>query len=175
MEITPFNQPPPKLGNQFDDDRVLRSYLQRVLPTDVHADVLELLRELGELAGGELYRMQLADRRNEPVLTQWDAWGNRIDRIEVSPLWRGAERLAAEFGLVAAAYEGRYGRFDRIVQFALTYLFHPSSDVYTCPAGHDRRGGPYPADIGQPDPDRRSGSPFDFTRPGAPSGPAASG
>ena len=133
MEITPFIQPPPKLGNQFDDDRVLRSYLKRVLPTDVHADVLEPLRELGELAGGELYQMQLADRRNVPVLTHWDAWGNRIDRIEVSPLWRRAERLAAEFGLVAAAYEGRYGRFDRIVQFASAYLFHPSTDVYTCP------------------------------------------
>ena len=133
MDITPFNQPPPTLGNQFDDDRVLCSYLKRVLPPDVHADVLELLREMGELAGGELYRMQLADRPNEPVLTQWDAWGNRIDRIEVSPLWRKAERLAAEFGIVATAYEGRYGRFDRIVQFALAYLFHPSSDVYTCP------------------------------------------
>ncbi len=133
MDITPFNQPPPTLGNQFDDDRVLHSYLKRVLPPDVHIEALEPLRELGELAGGDLYQMQLADRDNEPVLTQWDAWGNRIDRIAVSPLWRKAERLAAEFGLVAAAYEGRHGRFDRIVQFALTYLFHPSSDVYTCP------------------------------------------
>ena len=133
MDITPFNQPPPVLGNQFDDDRVLRSYLQRVLPPDVYKEAQEPLRTLGEMAGGELYQMQLADRRNEPVLTQWDAWGNRIDHIEVSPLWRKAERLAAEFGLVAAAYEGRHGRFDRIVQFALTYLFHPSSDVYTCP------------------------------------------
>ena len=133
MEIAPFNQPPPVLGNQFDDDRVLRSYLRRILPPDVHKAAREALRELGELAGGELYRMQLADRCNEPVLTQWDAWGNRIDRIEVTPLWRKAERLAAEFGIVAAAYEGRYGRFDRIVQFALAYLFHPSTDVYSCP------------------------------------------
>jgi acyl-CoA dehydrogenase len=133
MEITPFNQPPPTLGNQFDDDRVLRSYLQRVLPPDVHAEAIEPLRALGELAGGELYQMQLADRRNEPVLTQWDAWGNRIDRIEVSPLWQKAERLAAETGIVATAYEGSYGRFDRVVQFALAYLFHPSTDVYTCP------------------------------------------
>ena len=29
------------------------------------------LREMGALAGGELYRMQLADRLNEPVLTQF--------------------------------------------------------------------------------------------------------
>src|SRR5256885_10869473 len=45
-----------------------------------------------------LFRSQLADRLNEPRLTQWDAWGNRIDQIEVTPLWRVAERLAAEHG-----------------------------------------------------------------------------
>lgn len=129
----PFNQPAPALGNQYDDDRVLRSYLGRVLPPDVRAEVEPALRELGELAGGELYRLQLADRRNEPVLTQWDAWGERVDRIEVSPLWRVAERVAAERGIVAAAYEGAYGRFARPYQFALAYLFHPSTDVYTCP------------------------------------------
>jgi alkylation response protein AidB-like acyl-CoA dehydrogenase len=88
---------------------------------------------MGELAGGELYAMQLADRLNEPVLTQWDAWGERIDRVEVTPLWRRAEGLAAQHGLVAAAYEGAYGRFSRPYQFALAYLFHPSTDVYTCP------------------------------------------
>ncbi|MFQ5419756.1 MAG: acyl-CoA dehydrogenase family protein, partial [Anaerolineae bacterium] len=32
-----------------------------------------------------------------------------------------------------AAYEKEYGRFARTYQFALAYLFHPSSDVYTCP------------------------------------------
>ncbi len=133
MDIQPFNQPPPQLGNQYDDDRVLKSYLKRVLPPEVLAEIEPSLREMGALAGGELYQMQLADRLNEPTLTQWDAWGNRIDHIEVTPLWKRAERLAAEFGLVAAGYEGTYGRFSRIHQFALAYLFHPSSDVYTCP------------------------------------------
>src|SRR6266511_852113 len=131
--MTPFYQPAPTLGNPYDDDRVLRSYLKRMLPPDVHAEVEPALRKLGELAGGQLYQMQLADRLNEPVLTQWDAWGQRIDRIEVSPLWRAAERLAAEQGIVAAAYERTYGRLSRPYQFALAYLFHPSTDVYTCP------------------------------------------
>ncbi|MCA9897233.1 MAG: acyl-CoA dehydrogenase family protein [Anaerolineales bacterium] len=133
MQIQPFNQTPPTLGNQFTDDRVLRSYLRRILPPEVLAEVELSLKEMGRLAGGELYQMQLADRLNDPVLTQWDPWGNRIDQIEVSPLWQMAERLAAEFGVVAAAYEGKYGRFDRTYQFALVYLFHPSTDVYTCP------------------------------------------
>jgi alkylation response protein AidB-like acyl-CoA dehydrogenase len=133
MKVQPFNQPAPRLGNQYDEDRVLRSYLARVLPADVAEQVTPALREMGELSGGELYTLQLQDRLNEPVLTQWDAWGERIDRIEVSPLWKRAERLAAEAGVVATAYEGAFGRFSRPVQFALAYLFHPSTDVYTCP------------------------------------------
>jgi alkylation response protein AidB-like acyl-CoA dehydrogenase len=48
-------------------------------------------------------------------------------------VWQRAERLAAEFGVVAAAYERAYGRFSRPYQFAMAYLFHPSTDVYTCP------------------------------------------
>jgi alkylation response protein AidB-like acyl-CoA dehydrogenase len=129
----PFNQPPPTLGNQYKDDRVLRSYLARVLPVETYGEIEPSLLEMGRLAGDDLYRMQLADRLNEPVLTQWDAWGNRIDRIDLTPLWRVAERLAAEHGVVATAYEGRHGRFSRVHQCALAYLFTPSTDIYSCP------------------------------------------
>jgi acyl-CoA dehydrogenase len=128
-----FTQPPPELGNQYTDDRVLRSYLKRALPAEALAQVEAELRELGEIAGGELYRLQLADRPNEPVHTMWDAWGQRIDRIELSPLWREAERIAAERGLVATAYERAHGRHSRIHQFALVHLFTPGTDVYSCP------------------------------------------
>lgn len=128
-----FTQPPPRLGNQYDDDRVLRSILRRVLPADVHAAVETELRELGALAGGELYEQQLADRLNEPRLTRWDAWGNRIDEITLTPLWRRAERIAAERGIVATAYEQAHGAYSRIHQFALAYLFTPSTDLYSCP------------------------------------------
>ena len=128
-----FNQQPPALGNQYLDDYVLRSYLRRILPPNVLSKIESSLSEMGELAGGSLYEMQLADRLNEPVLTQWDAWGERIDRIEVSPLWRIAERVAAEHGVVATAYEGKHGRFARIHQSALAYLFTPSTDIYSCP------------------------------------------
>jgi len=128
-----FQQPAPSLGNQYVEDRVLRSFLQRALAPDALAAVTPDLERMGELAGGELYRLYLADRRNEPLLTQWDAWGERVDRIELSPLWQRAARLAAEYGLVALPYEQSYGAASRLVQFALAYLFHPSTDVYTCP------------------------------------------
>ncbi|HEU0251921.1 MAG TPA: acyl-CoA dehydrogenase family protein [Pyrinomonadaceae bacterium] len=128
-----FQQTPPSLRNQYEDDRVLRSYLKRVLPPDMLREIESSLIEMGRLAGGELYELQLADRLNEPVLTQWDAWGNRIDKIEVTPLWRWAERLAAEHGVVATAYEQKHGSLSRVHQCALAYLFTPSTDIYSCP------------------------------------------
>ena len=128
-----FQQTPPKLGNQFTDDRVLRSYLARVLPAAMLAEIEPSLTELGRLAGGELYQMQLADRLNEPAFTKWDAWGNRIDHVAVTPLWREAERVAVEFAVVATAYEQKHGALSRVHQCALAYLFTPSTDIYSCP------------------------------------------
>jgi len=128
-----FTQSPPKLGNQYRDDPLLGSWLRRTFPKDAARELEAELDGLGAVVGGELYALQLADRLNEPVLQQWEPWGNRIDTVEVSPLWREAERLTVRHGLVATAYEPQYGRFARLAQFAKVYLFHPSSDVYTCP------------------------------------------
>jgi acyl-CoA dehydrogenase len=133
MDFTPFNQPPPSLGNQYDDDRPLRSLLARLLPADARAQIDPTLRAMGALAGGELYELQLADRLNEPTLTHISPWGERIDRIEVSPLWQRCARLVPEHGVVSTAYERKHGALSRVHQFALAYLFTPSSDVYSCP------------------------------------------
>ena len=103
----------------------------RKLPWRPWSAIAPELDQLGEIAGGELYSLQLADRENEPTLVQWDAWGNRIDRIEVTPLWRrGADRGGRAWSRFPTSAHGRY---SRIHQFAAVYLFHPSSDVYTCP------------------------------------------
>lgn len=131
--LEPFNQPAPALGNQYTDDPLLRSALRRLLPREVLEAAAPSFDELGELSGGPLYRLQLADLPNEPRLVSWDPWGERVERVEVTAVWKEAERLAAEKGIVATAYEGRFGRFDRLVQIVRAYLFHPSTDVYTCP------------------------------------------
>jgi alkylation response protein AidB-like acyl-CoA dehydrogenase len=128
-----FYQEPPRLGNQFTDDALMQEYLLRQLPSPVLAAVREPLEQLGHLSGGLLYQLQLADRVSEPRLVQWDAWGHRIDAIEVTRLWHEAAVLAAQYGVVAAAYEPTFAQYARIDQFARAYLFGPSSDVYTCP------------------------------------------
>lgn len=122
-----FFQEPPRLGNQFDDDPMLVSWIARFCP-----EVAAELRTVGALSV-EYHGKQLADRGNEPVLTQWDAWGHRIDRIEVSPLWREAQGLSARIGMVAAGYERRFGAHARTHQFAIVHVLAPSLDVYSCP------------------------------------------
>ena len=129
-----FYQAPPELGNQYTDDLVLRSYLARKLPADLLKGLAPDLEDLGALVGGELYRELVATYRDEPKLVHWDAWGRRIDQIELTPHWQKVSRIAHERGMVAAGYErAKYGEHARIVQFATVHLLEPSTGVYSCP------------------------------------------
>jgi alkylation response protein AidB-like acyl-CoA dehydrogenase len=128
-----FHQDPPRLGDTYAADPLLREYLTRALPPDALREVEPELRHLGALAGGHLAELQAEDRLREPALVQWDPWGRRVDRIELTPLWREAAALAARHGLVAAAYERRHGGVSRTHQLAMVYLLEPSLDVYSCP------------------------------------------
>lgn len=132
MKLAPFNQPPPELGNQWDEDRALRTLLARHIPREHLAEMTPSLERMGGIAA-EFLPLQLRDRENEPVHTQWGAWGERIDHIELTEVWKRAELIAAEEGVVATAYERKHGRYSRLHQFALAYLFGPATDVYSCP------------------------------------------
>ncbi|HEX9049671.1 MAG TPA: acyl-CoA dehydrogenase family protein, partial [Anaeromyxobacter sp.] len=128
-----FYQDPPRLGDTYAADPLLREHLARTVPPAALAEIEPELAELGALAGGPLLELQAADRLSEPRLVQWDPWGRRVDRIELTPLWREAAVLAARHGLVAAAYERRHGAASRTHQLAMVYLLEPSLDVYSCP------------------------------------------
>jgi alkylation response protein AidB-like acyl-CoA dehydrogenase len=128
-----FYQSPPELGNQYVADDVLRRYLRNTLPPDVLSKIEPELNDVGELAGGDLYRQSIEQRRDEPRLDQWDAWGHRVDRIELSPLWKRAARITAEKGIVATAYERKNGAHSRVHQFSLLYLIDSAWHVYSCP------------------------------------------
>ena len=54
-----FFQEPPRLGNQFDDDPLLVSWIARFCP-----EIADELRVIGDLSV-ECYAKQLADRGNE--------------------------------------------------------------------------------------------------------------
>ncbi len=129
---SPFFQAPPLLGDVYATDRLLRGYVKRVIPDDARRVIEPELAEMGAISQ-RLYQKRVSDYRAEPKLVQWDPWGQRVDTIELTPLWQDARRVAAERGVVGTAYERRNGRFSRLHQFALVYLFDQGTAVYTCP------------------------------------------
>ena len=131
--LTDFFQDPPRLGNQYLADRVLRAHLRRALPAEVRDDVEPGLRALGERAATDLLALGDAAEASPPRHVPYDAWGRRVDRVETSEAWRALDRVAAEEGIVATAYERAHGALSRLHQFARLHLFHPSSATYSCP------------------------------------------
>ena len=127
-----FFQAPATLDNTYLSDPLVREYVARRIPTAQLADFETECTELGNLAI-ELHQQFLSELDQEPILTRWDPWGHRIDHVEVTPLWKRAQKISARFGLVAAGYEPEYKEAARIRQFVLNYLVHASTDVYSCP------------------------------------------
>jgi alkylation response protein AidB-like acyl-CoA dehydrogenase len=128
-----FFQEGPRLGNQYDEDGVLRAYLRRKLPAPVLSEVEPDLRKMGERAAGDLYELASRAEAQPPRHVPYDAWGRRIDDIEVSDAWRELDRVAAREGLIAIGYERKQGEWSRTYQLAKLFLFHPSSAIYSCP------------------------------------------
>ena len=128
-----FLQDPPRIGNQWREDRALRRLFERRLPREVLGEIEPGLAEMGELAVGELLALSHQSRASDPEWIPFDAWGRHVDEIRVNAAWRRCREVAAESGLIATGYERAHGAHSRMHQFALVYLFAPSSQVYTCP------------------------------------------
>ncbi|MFL5612800.1 MAG: acyl-CoA dehydrogenase family protein [Gemmatimonadaceae bacterium] len=128
-----FYQEPPRLTNQYDADPLLAAYLRWRLPEEVRRETEPALRRIGGLAATEWLALDTAAEAQPPRHIPYDAWGRRVDRIDVSDAWRALDRIAAEEGLVAIGYERRHGPLSRIDQFARLYLYAPSSATYSCP------------------------------------------
>lgn len=128
-----FYQDAPRIGNQYDGDVFLRSYLRWQLPGSMLDEIEPGLRHLGEQAATTLLDRADAAEAQPPRHVPYDAWGRRVDRIIVSDAWRELERISAREGIVATAYERTHGARSRVHQMARLYLFHPSSATYSCP------------------------------------------
>jgi hypothetical protein len=79
--MSDFYQAPPQLGNQFDEDRLLREWLSRKLPCEVFKDIEPDLRRLGERAVTEIARLGSEAEASPPRHVPYDPWGRRIDYI----------------------------------------------------------------------------------------------
>lgn len=128
-----FTQSPPELANPYLTDRVLQSVMRRSLPHALFEHFHEEAFELGQIIADELYPQQLAERLIEPRHIPFDAWGRRVDHIELTPLWQRMPALTARFGLVWHGYDQTKGAHARLFQFGLVYLATVATDFYACP------------------------------------------
>ncbi|MCW8397989.1 acyl-CoA dehydrogenase family protein [Legionella sp. PATHC038] len=131
--MSDFFQTPPRLGNQYDEDRVLKTYLEWKLPPSMLTEIQPELHHLGQRVIEDIYQFGQEAEAYPPRHIPYDPWGKRIDHIEVSQAWKELDRISAEEKLIAIGYERQHGALSRIHQFAKLYLFHPSSAIYTCP------------------------------------------
>lgn len=125
-----FLQDAPRLAHPFRDDRVLDAWLGHVLPVDRLAACAPDLDALGDYAI-DAYERRQQTPRTEPVLTQWDAWGARVDRIALTPTWEDGPHLTTRHAVLASGHGD--SPWSRVEQFARVYLYHPASEFYCCP------------------------------------------
>ena len=127
-----FIQEGPQLAHPLHHDRVLRTWLQQNLDDAARAALLPDLQALADYALQAYARRQNMPR-HEPMLTQWDAWGRRVDRIALTPTWDEGAALTAAHGLLWAGHVADARGLQRATQFARVYLYHVASEFYTCP------------------------------------------
>jgi len=125
-----FLQDPPQLAHPYRDDALLRATLHRALPPARLAAMEADLQALGDYAVMEWNRACRSTRR-KPVLTQWDAWGNRVDRIELTDAWQEGPHITTKHAVLASGHEAH--EHARLEEFARVYLYHVASEFYSCP------------------------------------------
>jgi putative acyl-CoA dehydrogenase len=128
-----FYQTAPTLGNQYTDDPALREYLAWKLPPSMLSSIEPSLTRLGARAVLDVLAAGNDAEAHPPRHVPYDAWGRRVDHIEVADGWHALDRIAAEEGLVSIGYQRDNGAWSRLDQFARLYLYAPSSATYSCP------------------------------------------
>ena len=125
-----FLQTAPQLVHPYRNARTLLALLDRVIPAPRRPALDADLDALGDYAQLAWERARRSTPRT-PVLTRWDAWGQRVDRIELTAAWQEGPGLTTRHAILAAGHEPH--EHARLEQFARVYLYHLASEFYTCP------------------------------------------
>lgn len=128
-----FFQEPPRHSNRWLTDRAFRRTLERLLGPDVSAETSEDFHNLAELAAGPFLELSARAESNPPRLVTYGPWGDRVDRLEVDPSWLELVAAGQRAGVVATAYEGKYGALSRVVQAGLLHLYLSTTATADCP------------------------------------------
>jgi putative acyl-CoA dehydrogenase len=128
-----FFQQGPVLGNPFAADPLLQAFLRWRMPPDLQEALAPGLLRFGQRMVDEVQALGQQAESHPPRHIPFDAWGARIDQIEVSGAWKRLQDIAAQEGLISLAYERKSGAFSRLDQFSRLYMFHPDAAWFTGP------------------------------------------
>lgn len=131
--MDPFLQEPPRRPHRFTGDRPLRQALERLLPAEVFEEASPELSEMSRRASEEFPPLADWAETHPPRHVPYDAWGRRVDRIEVDEAWLRLVEIGQEKGVVATPFEDRFGEHGRVVQYGLLLLYSPSTATADCP------------------------------------------
>ena len=81
----------------------------------VYSEIETDLEQFGDKVATNIYELGLQCEREPPQLQQYDAWGNRIDKIITSSAWKKMHDISAEEGLIAIPYECRFGEYRYVI------------------------------------------------------------
>ncbi|KAF8935189.1 hypothetical protein BGZ58_005182 [Dissophora ornata] len=100
-----------------------------------HAHVTVFIDSYASRSSADVEGVVLTTRMEEdqPRLRQYDSWCRRVDELIVTEAWTKQKEIAAREGVVAIAYERKYGQYSRIYQMAKLMLWTSGSGLYSCP------------------------------------------
>ncbi|KAJ5934058.1 hypothetical protein N7466_003605 [Penicillium verhagenii] len=130
-----ITQPAP-LQNTYTSDSSIQRSLKWYVPSALLNSVEPHFIQLGAEAVSEKVREWTADaERNQPYVKSHNVWGKRYDydRLITTEGWKQLGHWGARHRVVSAGYDPALGSHRRTVQYALNYLYAPSSGLYSCP------------------------------------------
>ncbi|KAL2811715.1 hypothetical protein BJX63DRAFT_273538 [Aspergillus granulosus] len=126
----------PPLPNTYTSDPSLRRVLGWYLAPGYLRTLDTHLTTLGAEAISPQIKEWSADaERNQPYVKGYNVWGEQYgaDRLVTSEGWKKLTAWGARNGVVALGYEDTYGDQRRVAQYAVNYIYAPSSGMASCP------------------------------------------
>ncbi|SPO19764.1 uncharacterized protein UTRI_00156_B [Ustilago trichophora] len=141
-----------RVASPWSSDPALRLTILRLLssgnsalsPTEIKR-LFGSLSTFGDKVAGEYADLAstLDGPQHEPTLIQYDAWGQRIDKLATGEGWKRIKGVCAVEAIVAESYprcEAKYGggreklgQHARLFAFTRSVMFSPVSKVTLCP------------------------------------------
>ena len=141
-----------RVASPWSSDPALRLTILRLLSSGESAltpsqiqPLFSSLSSFGDKIAGEYADIAgtLDGPQHEPTLIQYDAWGQRVDKLATGEGWKRLKGVCADEAIVAESYpraEAKYGggreklgQYARLFAFTRSVMFSPVSKVTLCP------------------------------------------